>query len=204
MPLSTTGRNNLLTDGLATKFTHVSLHSGDATAGANELTGGSPAYARKAVTWAAAAAGVRDNTAGLTFDVPAGITVLYGGLWDALTVGNFQGYFGIGSTLRGVASVEAGTDTLASNGHGLSNDHRVFVFAVTGEAIPTGLAAGTLYFVVGSAADTFQLSLTSGGAAVNVTADGELAFARTVPEVFGSQGTLTIDTGNLDVDATAI
>lgn len=41
----------------------------------NELSGGSPAYARKAVTWAAAANGLVRPRGDLVFDVPAGATV---------------------------------------------------------------------------------------------------------------------------------
>lgn len=69
----------------------ASLHDGDpGTTGANELTGGSPAYARKQLTWGTAAAGA--VSAGLvTFDVPAGATVDHFGLWDAATAGNFFG-----------------------------------------------------------------------------------------------------------------
>lgn len=52
-----------------------------------ELSGGSPAYARKAVTWAAAVGGSKDETASPVFDVPAGSTVDYMGLLSALTAG---------------------------------------------------------------------------------------------------------------------
>lgn len=51
-------------------ITHIGLFNG-----ATELTGGSPAYARKAVTWTASAAGLIAPTADLDFDVPAGATV---------------------------------------------------------------------------------------------------------------------------------
>lgn len=42
------------------------------------------------------------------------------------------------------------------------------VFTTTG-ALPTGLTAGTTYFVVNPAANTFQVSATVGGAAINTT-----------------------------------
>jgi hypothetical protein len=45
-----------------------------------ELTGGSPAYARKSEAWADGADGVQNLAADLTFDVPAGVTV---GGWRA-------------------------------------------------------------------------------------------------------------------------
>src|SRR4051794_29401448 len=61
----------------------VSLHSADpGTTGASEISGGSPAYARKAPGT------ITTNGTGLTsfsvtFDVPAGTTVAGVGLWDA-------------------------------------------------------------------------------------------------------------------------
>jgi hypothetical protein len=51
--------------------------------------------------------------------------------------------------------------------HGLANGQQ-FEFATTG-ALPTGFTAGTTYFVVNQAANTFQVSLTSGGAAINTS-----------------------------------
>lgn len=56
-----------------------------ATAG-TEVTGGSPAYARKALTWGAAANGVVTATA--TFDVPA-CTVVGTGVFSAATAGTY-------------------------------------------------------------------------------------------------------------------
>jgi hypothetical protein len=196
VPLTTSGKNSLLTDGLDT-FTHIALLDDTQT----EIAGGSPAYARKAVTWTAAASGVRDNNADLVFDVQGGDTAAYWAAYDASSAGNQKAYGQIGSTIRGVATMQSGDDIFRSDAHGLANDHRVFVAAVAGEALPTGVSAATLYFVVNVATDTFQLATTSGGSAINLTTDGEIAFFRTVPEVFGSQGTLTIATGNLDIDA---
>ena len=51
-----------------------------------ELTGGTPAYARKAIAFAAAVVGSMDDTTAPTFDVPPS-TVDYAGLYSALTAG---------------------------------------------------------------------------------------------------------------------
>lgn len=51
---------------------------GTADAATNEVTGGSPAYARKSISWGAASASAVTGTA--TFDVPAGVTVNYVGV----------------------------------------------------------------------------------------------------------------------------
>ena len=50
-------------------------HIGLVNASGVELTGGTPAYARQAVTWADGADGVMNPNANLTFDVPSGTTV---------------------------------------------------------------------------------------------------------------------------------
>lgn len=48
-----------------------------------ELTGGAPAYARKAIAWNAAADGtIDDSTNGAVLDVPAGATVDFTGYWN--------------------------------------------------------------------------------------------------------------------------
>lgn len=199
MPLTTQGRNDLLTNGL-TAFTHVGAYT---DLGTTEVAGGS--YARQAVTWTSAASGVRDNNAQLSIPIPAGTTVQVGSIHSAVSAGNLEAFFQIGSTLRGVASVDAtATDLLQSNGHGLSTDNRVFFSTIAGESLPTGLSATTLYFVLASGltTDAFKVATTSGGTAVDITALGEVAWFRTVPETFSSAGNLIIATGALDVDAT--
>lgn len=92
------------------------------------------------------------------------------------------------------------TVTIASPGvvtsvaHGfLANDQ--VVLSTTG-ALPTGLVAGTAYFVRNQTANTFELSATSGGASINTT--GTQSGTHTVRRAFGITGSLTYDaTGNL-------
>jgi hypothetical protein len=78
------------------------------------------------------------------------------------------------------------------------------VFNTFGEALPAGLTEGVIYFVVSAATDTFEVSLTSGGASVNLTGQGELFWQTVVPETFGSQGQVTVAAGALVLDATGI
>jgi len=96
-------------------------------------------------------------------------------------------YFGIGSLTSGagvlyysgeligpgvvITGVNAGTDTLTATSHGFSNNNAVFVRNTDG-TLPGGLSAGTTYFVVGATTNTFQLSLTQGGSAVDITDAG--------------------------------
>ena len=93
MPYSTLGKNAML-DSLGALAVFASLHTADpGDNGANEVAGGSPAYARKGVTWNAAAAGSMDDstTPAPVFDVPASTTVAFVGFWSAVTAGTFYG-----------------------------------------------------------------------------------------------------------------
>lgn len=209
MPLNDAGKNATLQSGtgggLGGVVTHLSLHSGDpGTTGANEVTGGTPAYARKAVTWAAAAAGERASSDAQLFDVPSGVEVLFVGLWSALTAGTFYGWFPLNGSARAVGTAGATSDAITSYAHGLANGNRVVVYNAYAESLPTGLVEGTTYFVVGATADTFQVSLTLGGAAVNITADGELHWQRSIPESFGAQGQLNLAAGAAVLSANVV
>lgn len=95
MPLNDTAKN-LMLDALAAVAVYASCHTADpGTNGANEVTGGSPAYARKSITWNAAATGALDDSNAPVFDIPAGTTVAFVGLWSALTNGTFYGSFDV-------------------------------------------------------------------------------------------------------------
>lgn len=199
MPLTDAGRN-LALDGLAGGATFASLHTGDpSTTGANEVTGGSPAYARKSITYAASASGQKSNSAAITFDVPAS-TVAYVGLWSAVTAGTFYGYFPAGGFTPMSANLDATSDAFTSYAHGLANTNQVLVYDVMAAGLPTGFTEGTIYFVVSATTDTFQLSATSGGAAITVTTSAEVVVQRILPEVFAAQGQYQVAIGNLVLD----
>lgn len=200
MPYVANGKNVML-DALGAVAVFASLHTAIPNAsGSNEVTGGSPAYARKAIVWSAATAGSMDkNATDPIFDVPAG-DVFYVGLWSASTGGTFYGYMPInGGTIAGVGTATT-ADVITSNGHGLADTNRVTLQTVAGESLPTGLDATTIYFVRDVTTDTFKLALTSGGTAIDITAVGELAFQKVISETFGSQGTLTVDTATLNLN----
>jgi hypothetical protein len=73
-------------DAIATLGTRWAAHTGDpgaANTASNEVAGGSPAYARKAVAWnAASGAGVATQNGDVVLDIPAGTTVTYVSLWN--------------------------------------------------------------------------------------------------------------------------
>jgi hypothetical protein len=113
--MNATYRNAIATHG-GTLVTHIGL----VDAGGTEITGGSPAYARRAVTWAAPNDGTIRPNANLVYDIPAGATVAgwrgfsastggtsYGG--EALTPETFaaQGEYTLLAALTGIRHDEA-------------------------------------------------------------------------------------------------
>jgi hypothetical protein len=84
-----------------------------------EISGGSPAYARKSIAWSAAALGVLDDsTNGAVFDVPAAATVNYVGTFSALTNGTLYGVDQVTAETFGAQ----GTYTLTDEKLNLNND----------------------------------------------------------------------------------
>ena len=80
----TTARN-VGVDAIAALGLRWAAHTGDpggANSASNEVTGGSPAYARKAVAWNAASGGVATQNGDVVIDIPAGTTVSWVSLWN--------------------------------------------------------------------------------------------------------------------------
>ena len=101
------GKENLaVAYGTSAAFGALYTTAPGATAG-TEPTGGTPAYARKALTWAP---GTVDGvvTATATFDVPTGTTIVGAGVHTALTGGTYLD----GATITSQAFSSQGTYTL--------------------------------------------------------------------------------------------
>jgi hypothetical protein len=82
-----TEKNSLATKyGTDAAYGAVYTTAPGASAG-TEPSGGSPAYARKALSWSAASGGVITATA--TFDIPTGTTVVGIGVHTAVTAGTY-------------------------------------------------------------------------------------------------------------------
>lgn len=76
-------------------------------------------------------------------------------------------------TVKSVASatdVNTGTDAITSTAHGFNNGCRLYYTA--GTAAIGGLTSGTTYYVVNKTNDTFKLSATLGGSAIDLTTTG--------------------------------
>lgn len=75
MIASGTGLRSTLSDAYKAAATHADLYStSGATAAGTAITGGSPAYASKALAWGSSTNGVVSTTAAV-FDIPSGATV---------------------------------------------------------------------------------------------------------------------------------
>jgi len=185
---------------------HLSLHTGFPPAGGNEVTGGSPAYARQPHTWAAAGSRARSIVGTETFDVPAATTVRAIATYDALTVGTQKAWSPAGASARRAFSVDAAGVTandIFSPGHGLAAGNSVLVWATIGAVLPTTLAEDTEYFVIaaGLTTDAFRLSTTLGGSAIDITAIGDGDVQKFTPEVFAGQGTYQVSTFTVSLPA---
>jgi hypothetical protein len=87
MAIQTTVEKNALATKYATDAAYGALFTtAPGGSAGTEVAGGTPAYARKPLSWSAAANGV--VTASATFDVPA-CTVVGTGVFSALTGGNY-------------------------------------------------------------------------------------------------------------------
>lgn len=89
MAIATTAEQNSLATKYAADAPYAALFT-TAPSGSTpgtEVTGGSPAYARVALSWSAAASG--KVTASVTFNVPTGVTVNGAGVYSAASGGTY-------------------------------------------------------------------------------------------------------------------
>jgi hypothetical protein len=101
-----TQRNNLAT-AYGTNATHGAVYTtAPGAAAGTEPTGGTPAYARRPLTWGAAAAGA--VSAAPVFDIPSGATIVGAGVHTALTAGTYLD----GTTVTSQAFASQGTFTV--------------------------------------------------------------------------------------------
>lgn len=72
-------------------------------------------------------------------------------------------------TMLNGASINTTTDTITLTSHGFVNGQPI---RVTADVYPTGVTASSLFYVINSATNTFQVSTTAGGSAFNFTDTG--------------------------------
>ena len=220
MPLTDNGANQVLDEifnagggSFPAGDAFLQLHSADPTAAA---TAGIIAVARQQFATGAAAARTLTNTANIDFPtMPAVVApgVVAWSAWDVADPTPADGsplgaafWYGWLSTVNGTAQVDdedLATNDIESPTHGLVADDRVVFEALEGFTVPTGLTAGTLYFVIatGLADDMFRVSATSGGAAIDITAEGQALWRKVVGKPTSLGDTFRIPAGDLDLFA---
>lgn len=182
-----TARVNSLLDTEYAANDKLSLHTAFSTSGANEVTGGS--YARQTITWSAASARSKASSGNIDVPVPTGTTVGWIGVWDSAGT-TFKGMVANGGAEKQF-QLDLTNNRIYCENHGLANDNRV---VVTGDTVPTGLTAGTHYWVVGVTAgdpDYFQIASTQGGAAIDITGQhsADARISKIVLEAYAADGT---------------
>ena len=199
MPISDAAAN-AAADGITGVISHISAHTAWSATGLNEVTGGSPAYARLPVAWDAATGRIADNTAEEVFNIPGSTTLRFVGFWSALSGGIFRGMAPWRSAVSAVGVGYDGDDYIYADGHGFSDTDTVVVFEGNdGAGVSGGLTIGTVYYVRDSVTDRFKLAATSGGVAINLTTTNLMVVQGITEETFTAQGTATIPAGDLDV-----
>ena len=188
---TTNGRNQLLS---GTDIAFASLHSAfPGQTGAAEIVGGTPAYARKSITFAAANAGQRLSTNSPVFDVPGGALVNWIGFDTLVTAGTEEACSPNGAQPKQF-QVDVTNNMIVSEGHGYVLNQTIVFY---GGTPPIGLTEGTTYYVIAPTTNNFQVSATASGAAIVMTGQASLStlLSRIVAEQFSSQGTFTLNSG---------
>jgi hypothetical protein len=115
----TTVERQAILNSLEGSAVFASAHTADpGQTGTSEVTGGSPAYARKAVTWTGATSATPSVAALATlpvFDIPGSTTLAYVGLWSLVTGGTFYGSWQVTSEVfagQGTYTLTAGSISL--------------------------------------------------------------------------------------------
>jgi len=157
---------------------YIGLHTASPGAGGTQATNECTytGYARKAIARSGAGwdrtAQSASNAADLTFDpCTAGSEKA---LWWSMGVASSGAteLMTFGPLKSGTKIFTATTaDVLTVPGNAFVLDEEVLIETIPGVTLPTGLSDG-IYYVISPSGDTLSLSLTVGGAAVNVTAAG--------------------------------
>lgn len=176
---------------------HIGLHSAypnEAGTGA-ELSGNG--YARVSVTnnttnWPNYSDPTKSNGTTITFPTATGnwLEAVAVSVWDASVAGNMLARGWLGSDAGKLFTATA-ADLFTAPSHTLVNDDKVAVITVPGGTLPTGVVDGTIYFVINQSGDTFNLSTTLGGGAINLTTVGAGLIKKVVPKTVQTNDTLS-------------
>lgn len=163
---------------------YVSLHTADPGEAGSQTTSecaytnyARVAVARSAGGWTVSSNQV-SNAAAITFpESDTSETAMFWGIGRSSSAAgtlDFKGHIGAACKMLVVESADLTNNDITVPSHGYVADNRVVFYASMGATLPTGITEGTVYFVLatGLATDTFRISTTSGGSAVDITAIG--------------------------------
>lgn len=171
------------------KLALMSVLGTDSSAG-TEVTGGS--YARQTTSaLAAAASGSKAINGAVTFLALPATDVQGWSIWDSS--GTNRKWYGLFSPQNGTAAASTDFVTIASHGFA-DGDKIVFQSGYT----PAGLTANTTYFVRDKTTNTFKVAATSGGTAIDITADSALCVVGKVASVVAGDG-LSFASGQVSI-----
>ncbi len=161
---------------------------------AYHATGGNLTGAKTSANFSAASARQKALSTAVDIAIGAGVTVRWIGLWDS-TQATFLGMYPNGGSDLSF-QVDLTNNRVYCEGHGRANNDTI---TFHNDTPPAGLTAGVTYFVVGVTPgdpDYFQVSLTSGGAAVDITAQAgpQCVVSQIVEEVYAGAGTHRVST----------
>lgn len=174
---------------------YAALHTADPGAAGNQTTNEAAyvGYARQAVARTSGGFTVTTTSVALTSAVafPAAPT----------TATDVLKFFSIGTVVSGtgkvivsgpigvnlgVGTAVAATDTITIPGlTGVAVGDQVVFYAPLGGTIPTGITAGTIYFVKTLSGNDITISTTSGGSTLDITAAGQVLAFRDTPITTG-------------------
>jgi hypothetical protein len=169
---------------------YLSAHTDYSATGANMVAG-----SRTSANFSAAASRQKALSAAVDLTIGAGNTVKWIGVWDS-TQTTFKGMYPNGGSDFTFQLDTTANERIYAEGHGLVNNDKVVFHNGTA---PTGLTAGTTYWVVGVTAgdpDYFQVSLTQGGAAINITGQhaASCVCSKIIEETYAGAGTHRVNT----------
>lgn len=206
MGISTTLANRVLEAVLrATPWTAIpgvrlSLHSADpGAAGANEVSGAG--YTRQTPTYAAASGGSAAMSSPTSFTNMPAVTVTHVGVWssDAAPVFLFSG--ALGGPQREFVVDDTASNLIRSATHGLAAGQAIRAVAPLQGALPTGIVAGSLYYVLaaGLTVNDFAVSATPGGAAIAITTSGNGFWYLDGSKTLNAGDTFTLNTDTVTI-----
>lgn len=167
----------------AVGVTHLGLANSypGADGESNEEAGGS--YARQPTTPTITATGTISCADG-PFNFTVDGTIEWVTAHDDLSAGEPKGILPLGGTEL-LYCVDVASNVFDAPGHGLSDDELVVFYT----SVPAPLTAGTKYWVVNATTNTFQVSATMGGAAIDITAQASDLFRARVSRIVPDSGT---------------